>query len=413
MGLSAAVDEAAALRGLARRLRPGTAVLAERILPIYRAESRTPPADDPDLLSDMTAVALAGLNCWLDVLEADRVVDQRFLHPVLDVIRRRATQGFSLDPMMRGYRIAARVLWEELLDLPAARQVLAPLSTRMLEFNDQLTTAAEQAHAAAALRGISEPQASGSALFDAVLAGRTRELVNVGGWLAAPHCVIVVDAGCAPGTEASAADLDDVAGALSGEVRAAYWTSRARPGSIVAACPIDGPDGRDVLIRWSARFGNARRPLTVAVGGIGEGVTGTQLSYREALDAMRVGGRLAGEPGRVHDSQRLGPLAMLLGDPERAKRFAHGSLHPLGRLAERSWVLPTLAAYLSCQGRLKEIAAQLAVHPSTVKYRLNELRPFLDAHASGGDQAAALLLAVRVREYFTDPPKPAGLSDPE
>ncbi len=68
-------------------------------------------------------------------------------------------------------------------------------------------------------------------------------------------------------------------------------------------------------------------------------------------------------------------------------------------------MLPTLAAYLKCQGRLKEVAVELAVHPSTVKYRLNELRSFLDAHAADGDQAAALLLAVRVSEYFASSPR--------
>ncbi len=63
-------------------------------------------------------------------------------------------------------------------------------------------------------------------------------------------------------------------------------------------------------------------------------------------------------------------------------------------------MLPTLSAYLGCQGKLKEVAAELAVHPTTVRYRLNELKPFLDSHAADGDQSAALLLAVRVHEYL-------------
>jgi DNA-binding PucR family transcriptional regulator len=401
----------ATMAELAQRLRPRAAGLAEDMLTIYQSEiPRYAHADDPHVLADMTAISLASLTCWIDVLEVDRPVDQEFLRPVLDVIRRRALQGVGLDAMMRAYRIAARVVWQEILELPAAQELVAPLSTRMLEFTDQLTTAAEQAYAAEPLRGKREPDVSRSALFEAVLSGQTRALMYGPSWPAVPHCIVLVEA-TTPIDAEPPASLDDLTAALVRDARAAYWTTRAN--RVVAACPADGADGRDVLIRRLARFTNAKRPLSVAIGGIGEGTTGVRHSYHEALEALHVGGHLAAETGRIHDSQELAPLAMLVSDPERAKRFAHGCLHPLGRLVERSWVLPTLAAYLKCQGRLKEVAAELAVHPSTVKYRLNELRPFLDAHAADGDQAAALLLAVRICEYFADAPAETDLVDPD
>ena len=110
------------------------------------------------------------------------------------------------------------------------------------------------------------------------------------------------------------------------------------------------------------------------------------------------------DAGCVHDWQELAPLASLVADVDRARRFVQGCLQPLGRLVERGWVLPTLSAYLRCQGKLKEVAAELAVHPNTVRYRLNELRPFLDAHATDGDRSAALLLAVRVDGYLAAEP---------
>ena len=409
------------LHDVARRLRPRVQSLATETLTIYRSEFAPPiPADDPHIVADMTAVSQSGLNRWFDLLEQDRPVDQDFLRPVLDVIRRRALQGAGLDAMMRAYRIAARVVWQAILDLPVAQELVAPLSTRILDFTDQLTTASEQAYAAETLRGSRGPGAdsSRSALFEAVLSGTSRALVYGTTWPSGPHCVVIVEAAplaptdpasalAAPSAPAATAPaLDALTSALIRDARAAYWTTRHN--QIIAACPVEGADGRDVLIRRLARFTNARRPLTVAVGGIGEGTTGTRHSYHEAVEALHVGTRLARETRaaatteRIHDSHELTPLAILVSDPERAKRFAQGSLFPLGRLVERSWVLPTLAAYLKCQGRLKEIAAELAVHPSTVKYRLNELRPFLDAHAADGDQAAALLLAVRICAYFAD-----------
>jgi sugar diacid utilization regulator len=283
----------------------------------------------------------------------------------------------------------ATALRELARQLGPRTQALAELSTFMLEFTDRLARASEQAYADELSGAPHEPD-----LFGAVLSDRTPENFHNATWLPAPHCVVIAEA-TIEGTPA------DLAAALARETRAEYWTTRGS--GVVAACPIEGADGRDVLIRHLARFTNATRPLRVAVGGVAQGPSGTRMSYREASEAMRAGNRLSGGAALIHDSQELAPLVCLVRDPEPAMRFARACLYPLGRLAERGWVLPTLAAYLKCQGKLKEIATELAVHPSTVKYRLNELRPFLDAHVANGDQAAALLLAVRVAEYFAEP----------
>jgi GGDEF-like domain/PucR C-terminal helix-turn-helix domain len=391
--------EAAGLRELARVLRPREEALAERLIAAYRAEiPQYAQVDDPLVLADMTAVSLAGLRSWLDFLEQDRPVDGDLLRPVLEAIRRRAVQGVGMDAMMRAYRIAARVVWQETLELPVDQELIAPLSTRMLEFTDRLTTAAEQAYADEALRSACEPELSRSALFEAILSDRGRDQHHHAVKLNAPHCVVVVEVP----QDAPGISLEDVAAALVREARAGYWTTRLR--SVVAACPVESAGGRDALLRRLARFTNARKPFVVAVGSIAEGPEEIRHSYREAVEAMQVGTRLGSTPGALYDCQELAPLASLVADSGRARRFAQGCLHPLGRLTERSWVLPTLSAYLRCQGRLKEVAADLAVHPNTVRYRLNELRPFLDSHAADGDQSAALLLAVRVHEYLGESP---------
>lgn len=389
----------AALRELAEWLRPRARALAERTLALYRTAVPVPPADeDPHLLADMTEVSLAGLECWIDALEHDREVEREVLRPVLEVMRRRASQGAGVDPMMRAYRIATKLVWQEILELPVDRELVARLSTRMLEFTDQLATAAELEYAREAPHGVRGADRTRSADFEAVLAGSPPKHGHTTGWLENVHCVVIARRPQGAAHRPASADL---AAVLVREARAVHWTTRAD--GVVAACLLDdGPGGRDRLIARLAGLLESDRPLGVAVGGAAQGPAGTRQSHREALDAMHVGERLGRAAGhrRIHDSQELGPLAMLVEDPERAERFARAALYPLGRLAERGWVLPTLAAYLKCQGRLKEMAAELAVHPSTVKYRLNELRGFLDAHAADGDQAAALLLAVRAAEYL-------------
>jgi DNA-binding PucR family transcriptional regulator len=97
----------------------------------------------------------------------------------------------------------------------------------------------------------------------------------------------------------------------------------------------------------------------------------------------------------VYDHQDLAPLIALLDQPDRARRFALSTLEPLGDLASRPWLLPTLEAYLIHQGRLKEAAADLDVHVNTVKYRLRELRAHAGPAFADGDRAVALLLALR------------------
>ena len=406
--------EKASLRELVARLRPQQDALAARLLDAYRTEiPQYAHVADPLVLADMRAVSLAGLRAWFDWIDIDSPVDGDLLGPVLEAIRRRAVQGVGMDAMMRAYRVAVRVVWQEILALPVDQELVGPLSTRMLEFTDRFTMAVERASAHEARRARHDPDPGRSALFEAVLAGQQQppqleaqaqgqaQAPAPADWLAAPHCVVVLDESAAAGAPRLA--LDDHVAALVRETRATCWTMRI--GSVIAACPVDAEaGGRDALLRRLARFTHAGRPLQVAVGGVAQGPEEIRDSFGEAVEALSVGSRLSGARDRVHDYAALAPLATLAAEPDRARRFVREHLQPLGRLAERPWVLPTLSAYLRCQGRLKEVAAELAVHPNTVRYRLNELRGYLDAHAADGDQAAALLLAVHLSELLAAEP---------
>jgi hypothetical protein len=105
------------------------------------------------VLDDMTSASLAGPRSWLGFLELDRSTDGQdwptagqLLAPILGSIRQRAVQGIDMDVLLRAFRIAVRVVWQETLELPMDPVLIGPVSTRMLEFTDLMTTAVEHAY---------------------------------------------------------------------------------------------------------------------------------------------------------------------------------------------------------------------------------------------------------------------------
>src|SRR5438876_15933 len=188
-------------------------------------------------------------------------------------------------------------------------------------------------------------------------------------------------------------ELEQTGQLLEEQVDAVLWTIRHE--SVIAALPWPRELDRCRLRRRFGRLVNESRIAAVGLGGQAEGANETRASYAEAIAALRFGPLVATAPSPVYDHQDLAPLIALLDQPDRARRFAQSTLEPLGELASRTWLLPTLEAYLIHQGRLKEAAADLDVHVNTVKYRLKERRAHAGLAFADGDRAIALLLALR------------------
>ena len=102
--------------------------------------------------------------------------------------------------------------------------------------------------------------------------------------------------------------------------------------------------------------------------------------------------------GLVRTSEQLSTL-ILLQDVEMARALARDRLRPLDGLAagERSRLLETLAAWLAHQRHTPGIAAELHVHPQTVRYRIARLREVLGDALDEPDGRFELELALRVR----------------
>lgn len=361
---------------------------------------------DPALRADVQSVSAAMVRAWLTVMSSGQPITADLLEPMLQGARRRAAQGIDLYSMLRAYRVGIRVMWSELVSTPewqshALQGAVAHLAERALDFADRVNTEVAAVYLDELSHVTRQREHRRSALLNVILAGPGGESVEGPKELEAQHAVVV--AGIAEDMQLDR--LEGVGTLLETAVDATLWTVRHR--SVIAAVPLSPGMRRAALARRLAALlpvEGDRGSLPLAdgvtgfgVGGNARGAAQTRQSYSEAVDALRVGPVLGGGAAAVHDYQELAPSIALLQRPEQARRFVATALEPLGDLVDRPWVLPTLEAFISRQGRIKEAATQLGVHLNTVKYRLRELRAAAGPLLADGDRAATLLLALKLR----------------
>ena len=118
------------------------------------------------------------------------------------------------------------------------------------------------------------------------------------------------------------------------------------------------------------------RDIRVAVGVPAQGPTGFRRSHLASVDSYHVA-RMAGRTG-VTGYAEVGALALLTGDPERARWFVSDEL---GKLAEPGPTLDdlreTALCYLDTGRNLMETARQLHIHRNTVVYRVAKIERLL------------------------------------
>jgi len=369
-----------------------TAYAAE--IPAY-AEIR-----DPALREDVQSVSAAMVRAWLEVMSTGSPISSEALEPLLQGARRRAAQGVDLHSMLRANRVGVRVMWSELVGTPewqshALQAALVHVAEWALDFADRVSTEVAAVYLDELSHATRRREHRRSALLNVLLAGPGGESVEAPRELEQPHAVVV-------GRVAEDSQLDTlerVGSTLEKEVDAVLWTLRHR--SVIAAVPLPR-DGRAELVRRLDALLPLEGVSAFGVGGNARGALQTRQSYSEAVDTLRVGAVLARAACPVYDYQEVAPAIALLERPEQARRFVATALEPLGDLVERPWVLPTLEAYLSRQGRLKEAATQLGVHLNTVKYRLREVRAAAGGPFCDGERAATVLLALKLRRLLAD-----------
>ncbi|MDQ1616170.1 MAG: hypothetical protein QOJ60_2109 [Actinomycetota bacterium] len=401
------MSESAAVRGATRivldaqvasRLRGRLPAVAEQTVAAVIAEV---PGYAGGLSGDMRvnierAVPMA-LGAFVSLAEKAKDVDPRTpLEPALaaayELGRGEAREGRTMDALQAAYRVGARVAWRELssvlVDERLTARTVAEFAELVFAYIDELSAASVAGHA-----------------DERATTGRVRELYleQLGQRLieGAPDDVLADAAertGWDPPQTLTAVLVPET------QVRRALAVLDARtlrlPGDLVGA-----DDAAILLVPDTA--GPRRARLLRALEGR-EAVVGPARSWtavavsvhraRRARDLIVPVGRAA-----VDTEAHLATL-LIRSDGEALADLRQRALEPLSELrpsaVER--LEQTLRSWLLHQGRRDDVAADLMVHPQTVRYRMTQLRERYGDRLH--DPAAVLELVVALGDPRDDSP---------
>ncbi len=282
----------------------------------------------------------------------------------IELGRGEARVGRSLDALLGAYRTGARVAWARLaqmgLDAGLPADALVQLAAAVFAYIDELSAASAEGFTAeqSALAGDRERRQRTLAqlLLTEVPAWQVEEAATVAGW---------------PPPATLTAVLVPV---RAGREVAARWDARTllaaeddRSGTALLLLPdVDGPGQRDRLSRLLAG-----RPSVV-------GLPRPWLEARLSVALVRRAVAGAEPTGVQRVEDRLAAL-VVTADPLALAELTARRLAPFADLTPRSRerLLDTLRVWLAHHGDRQAVAAELAIHPQTVRYRVGLLRDLL------------------------------------
>jgi purine catabolism regulator len=155
---------------------------------------------------------------------------------------------------------------------------------------------------------------------------------------------------------------------LAGSPPLPQATTAVLEDSLVAVLGPGQPVGEAAQL-MHAHLSQRGEGARVGIGGWYTGVSGLRWSYYEAHEAMTRG------PG-INEREQMSLSGLLLASEDVPLRdLAEDLLRPLRDFdaAHAGALVPTLRAYLDAGGSVAAVAAQLIVHPNTVRYRLAQI----------------------------------------
>lgn len=348
---------------IAAALRERRAEIEGAILTRVHAVSEPPPRGGPEYAEGLRSAVAAGVEYGLEGIERGDQSAPRVPEALLAQARLAARSGVSLDTVLRRY-FAGHVLIEDFMVQEAERtELLGPSELKRLlrsqaAIVDRLLAAVSEAHTEEAERRPQGTERRRAERIERLLDGEPLDTAELGYDFEGHHIGLVASG---PG---------------AGEALAALTRSLdARPLS------VDREDG--TVWVW---LGSKRRihppelealspklpeGLTLAIGEPGEGLTGWQLTHRQARAALSVALRSGDRVVRYAD---VAFLASALQDELLRATLRDLYLAPLGAERDGGVALrQTLRAYFATDRNASSAAAALGVTRQTVKNRLQAI----------------------------------------
>lgn len=279
--------------------------------------------------------------------------------------RGEARAGRSSDALLAAYRVGARESWRELsmtaVDAGLSARTVARFAELVFAYIDELSAASVFGHADELATAGRVRQRYLDLLARQLVSGEEPETVRVtaetASWPAPESLTAVL---------VPAAQMSRVASVLSpGTLQVSDELPGLDPGESWAALLVPDADGSrrpallSVLAGRTAVVGPTRPWLSV------------RTSYHRAVRARH----LAGDGEVVDTDEHL--VELVIGaDEDAVADLRRRALAPLLQLGTGTGarLVETLRSWLLHQGRREDIAADLFVHPQTVRYRMNQIR---------------------------------------
>jgi hypothetical protein len=342
-----------------------------------------------DTIAEAVRFALAG---FVHLLGSGRGGDAGTpLRPALDgayaLGRGEARSGRTMDALLAAYRVGARVAWRDMSRTAVAARLPAAQIARFAElvfaYIDELSAASVAGHSdeLATTGRVRERylERLGQKLLDGASDEALLAAAQRADW-EPPETMIAVTL-----------PAQQVRTALSGlDPRTLALDVADEPG--------DPPEGRAVLLVPSV--GAATRPFLLRHLGGRDAVVGPERPWTQVVASYRRASRVSvlvgSRTGAAVDTEAHLVELVCTADCEALADLRTSVLAPLGELrpgaADR--LRETLRSWLLHQGRRDDIAADLVVHPQTVRYRLNQLRQLYGERLQHPQTIAGLTIAL-------------------
>src|SRR3954454_16638151 len=365
------------------------------------------------------------LGRFIDLIEDPSSDDGRGRATYVDLGRGEMRAGRSLEALLSAYRLGSRLAWRRFVEAGVAGGLdpgaIYALGEAIFAYIDELSAEsaegyAEEQSAAAGerqrlrrrlVRLLAQDAPAGEETVLAAAAAAAWPLPRTIAALVtapAPAEALAGPAGAGPAPAAATASGASTSAAATPEVAAEADALAARlarrvgeeaigagiEGLALVLVPDPGAPARPARLRAAAEGHPTALGPAVPLARVGVSVR-----RATATHALLAAGRLGPEPF-ARAEEHL-PALVIAADPALGAELAEQRLAPLAALPDgpRARLTETLRAWLDRPGQVQAVAAELGVHPQTVRYRIKQLRDLFGERLEDPEARFELGLALR------------------